>query len=186
MTDKNMLIQKATELGAKVAGVVSVNDILFEPEYRKLCESNACGKFGTNWMCPPHVGDIHELILAAKKYEYGLVFQSVYELEDSYDFEGMQAASRQHKKIVSALREAVIGLPTIKKGLMMGSGGCGVCRPCEFANNKPCPFPDKAIPSLEAYGIAVSELSTLADMKYMNGQDTVTYFGMFLYEDVKS
>ncbi len=186
MTDTNLLIQKAVELGATAAGVIAVKDILFEPEYRKLCESNACGKFGTNWMCPPHVGDIHELIAQAKGYEKGLVFQSVYTLEDSYDFEGMMQAGKEHKKLTITLRDELMELPSFEKYLMLGSGSCGVCKPCEIKNDKPCPYPERAIPSLEAYGIAVSELAALADMKYMNGQDTVTYFAMFLYEDKKA
>jgi hypothetical protein len=37
------------------------------------------------------------------------------------------------------------------------------------------------MPSLEAYGINVSELAKSAGMKYINGQDTVTYFGAVLF-----
>ena len=49
----------------------------------------------------------------------------------------------------------------------------------------PCRFPEKAIPSLEAYGINVSRLASAAEMKYINGQNTVTYFGMVLFEEKK-
>ena len=35
--------------------------------------------------------------------------------------------------------------------------------------------------SLEAYGIHVSKLAKAADMKYINGQNTVTYFGGVLF-----
>ena len=38
--------------------------------------------------------------------------------------------------------------------------------------------------SLETYGIAVSELAALAGMNYINGSDTVTYFGAVLYKEV--
>lgn len=46
---------------------------------------------------------------------------------------------------------------------------------------EPCRFPDRAMASLEAYGVAVSELAEACGMKYINGQSTVTYFGAFLY-----
>jgi hypothetical protein len=37
------------------------------------------------------------------------------------------------------------------------------------------------MPSLEAYGINVSELAKAAGMNYINGQNTVTYFGAVLF-----
>jgi hypothetical protein len=37
------------------------------------------------------------------------------------------------------------------------------------------------MPSLEAYGVNVSGLASVAGMKYINGQDTVTYFGAVLF-----
>ncbi|MBM3710008.1 MAG: DUF2284 domain-containing protein, partial [Actinobacteria bacterium] len=35
--------------------------------------------------------------------------------------------------------------------------------------------------SLEAYCMNVSTLAELCNMKYINGQNTVTYFGAFLF-----
>ena len=40
---------------------------------------------------------------------------------------------------------------------------------------------EQAMPSLEAYGVNVSQLAKTAEMKYVNGQDTVTYFGAVLF-----
>jgi hypothetical protein len=37
--------------------------------------------------------------------------------------------------------------------------------------------------SLEAYGFNVSRLAAAADMKYINGQNTVTYFGAVLFKE---
>jgi hypothetical protein len=37
------------------------------------------------------------------------------------------------------------------------------------------------MPSLEAYGVNVSKLAASAGMKYINGQNTVTYFGAVLF-----
>jgi len=41
--------------------------------------------------------------------------------------------------------------------------------------------PDRAMPSLEAYGINVSLLAKTSGMKYINGANTVTYFGAVLF-----
>jgi hypothetical protein len=39
-----------------------------------------------------------------------------------------------------------------------------------------------AVASLETYGVNVSKLAPAAGMKYVNGQDTVTYFGAVLFD----
>ena len=49
------------------------------------------------------------------------------------------------------------------------------------ADGLPCRFPQKAIPSLEAHGIHVSKLAEACGMRYINGQNTVTYFGAVLF-----
>ena len=69
-------------------------------------------------------------------------------------------------------------------GLFMGAGGCRICKRCAKLDNEPCRFPEEAMSSLEAYGANVSALARSAGMKYINGVDTVTYFGaVFLKED---
>jgi predicted metal-binding protein len=69
----------------------------------------------------------------------------------------------------------------LNKVLHLGAGGCGVCEVCAKRTGEPCRFPEKAMPSLEAYCINVSELARAAGMKYVNGQNTVTYFGAVLF-----
>ncbi|MBM3714098.1 MAG: DUF2284 domain-containing protein, partial [Actinobacteria bacterium] len=65
--------------------------------------------------------------------------------------------------------------------LQLTAGECSVCQVCAQVENKPCRFPEKAISSLEAYCMNVSTLAGLCNMKYINGQNTVTYFGAFLF-----
>jgi hypothetical protein len=48
MVDLNQLTDKAIELGAAAAGMIKTSDIQFSEEFRKLCEQNSCGKYGTN------------------------------------------------------------------------------------------------------------------------------------------
>ena len=67
------------------------------------------------------------------------------------------------------------------EALHLGAGGCRVCPVCANREDKPCRFPEKALSSLEAYGINVSKLAELAGMKYINGQNTVTYFGAVFF-----
>ena len=113
----------------------------------------------------------------AQSYQKALVYQTVGKLEDSYDFEGMMEAARLHNELSRALAKWFATLPFAKK-LHLGAGGCGVCAK---RTNEPCRHPELAMPSLETYGINVSELAASSGMKYINGQNTVTYFGALLF-----
>ena len=75
----------------------------------------------------------------------------------------------------------VFEIADMNKVLHLGAGGCGVCEKCAKQTGEPCRFPTLALASLEAYGVNVSELAKTAGMKYINGQDTVTYFGAVLF-----
>ena len=176
------LIEKLLEWGAYKAAVVNVADIEFDRRFREQCASNACGCYGKNHMCPPDVGDIDELIARAKSYDKALVYQTVSELEDSYDFEGMMEAGKRHHQLTNRLRKAVAA-HGLRNVLHLSVGGCRECPICARADNLPCRHPEVATPSMEAYGIAVSKLATRAGMKYINGQNTVTYFGTLLYKE---
>lgn len=175
------VIEKVLELGATKAAIIPVDKIKFSAEFRKACESNACGMYGRSWTCPPHVGAIEELIEKAKGYETALVFQLIGTLEDSYDFEGMMEVGQQMSDLTQAVHDSL--LPEYPEALYLGAGGCKICETCAIREEKPCRFPEKALPSLESYGIAVSQLASAAGMKYINGQDTVTYFGAVLVKE---
>lgn len=168
------------ELGAYKAAVIEVKDISLDRSFRDMCAQNSCGVYGKCWTCPPDVGDIDELMERVGRYDYALVYQTVSELEDSFDFEGMMEAKKRSYGITHQLRKALDAIP-FQKALHLGAGGCGVCEVCAKRTNEPCRFPERAMASLEAYGINVSQLAKAAGMKYINGQNTVTYFGAVLF-----
>ena len=172
--------EKAIELGAFKANVIETKDIVLDRAFRAMCESNACGMYGRCYMCPPDVGEIDGLMREVGNYDYALVYQTVTELEDSFDFEGMIEAKKRTYPLAQSLRKVFADM-NVTRVLHLGAGGCGVCKTCAKKTNEPCRFPEKAMPSLEAYGVNVSELAKAAGMKYINGQDTVTYFGAVLF-----
>lgn len=180
---ENKLFKKlfdiALELGAYKAAVIDVKDISLDRSFRDMCTSNACGMYGRCYVCPPDVGNIEELMSEVKKYDYAFVYQTVTVLEDSYDFEGMIQAKKLTYPIAQKLRVIFndLGIPA----LHLGAGGCGICETCAKQTKEPCRFPELALPSLEAYGINVSHLALASDMMYINGQNTVTYFGATLF-----
>ncbi|MDE7219149.1 MAG: DUF2284 domain-containing protein [Oscillospiraceae bacterium] len=179
MNDLERLRRIALDLGAYRTGAVKVDEIHFEPEFRKLCESNACGMYGKSWMCPPDIGPVEDLIAQAKQFRQALVFQTVDTLADSYDFEGMMAAGEKMNRLMAAVRQQADEMG-LRRRLLLGAGGCRVCQRCAKVNGQPCLYPGQALSSLEAYGINVSVLAPQAGMKYINGPNTVTFFGAVL------
>lgn len=166
--------------GAFKANIIETGLVETDRSFRDMCASNSCGVYGKCYMCPPDVGEIDALMAEVKKYDYMLVYQTVSELEDSFDFEGMVAAKKRSYPLAQAVRKA-FEEKKIRKALHLGAGGCGVCETCGKKTGEPCRFPELAMASLEAYGIHVSKLAKAADMKYINGQNTVTYFGGVLF-----
>ena len=163
--------------GADKAGYVKVSQVVFDPVLRTYCEANSCGNYGKNHTCPPGAGDIHALIEKAKRYDHMLLFQTIGQLEDSLDYEGMVEAGKRNHEVIKKVNKALLGLGA----LVLGAGGCPLCERCTARVNEPCRFPEEAITSLEAYGINVSTAAGQAGMKYINGANTVTYFGAVLF-----
>ena len=174
------IINKIKELGADNANIIDVKDICLDSSFRKMCASNACGMYGRNYQCPPHIGDIDILMNKVRSYDKAIVYQSIYEIEDSYDFEGMMAAGKKHNKLTHKLHQYLKQNKQDLSYLLLSAGGCKLCDKCAILTNEPCRNKDFAISSLEAYGINVSLLAESANMKYINGINTVTYFGIIL------
>ena len=174
------IIASTLSKGATRASIIETSSIKTDRIFRDMCAANACGVYGKCYMCPPDVGDIEVLMAEIQNYKYALVYQTIAELEDSFDFEGMIEAKKKSYPLAQSLRKVFADM-NISKVLHLGAGGCGVCETCAKKTNEPCRFLDKAMPSLEAYGVNVSELAKSAGMKYINGQNSVTYFGAVLF-----
>ena len=174
------LREKLANAGAYEYGIVNPREVEFSEEIRKLCEENKCRRYGTTWACPPAIGTIDECRERALKYNTMIVFSGKFDLEDSYDFEGMMSAMKGFKEIAGRLADEV--RPVIDNYLILSNEGCGTCEKCTYPDN-PCRFPDKVHGSIEGYGIAVSKLAVQTGIRYNNGANTVTYFGALLYND---
>lgn len=182
MIDLKHLAKKAKELGAAASAVIDTADIEFVPDFRAACEANTCGKYDKNWMCPPAVGPLEDLKAKALESSEGVVFQTVYPLEDSFDFEGMQQAETVHEKVFRSLFEYIESTPNVDTFLALNVGACKYCQECTYPDGKPCRFPEKAAASPEAYCIDVNALLTKYGIPYNNGTNTVSFVGLFLFK----
>lgn len=182
MINEREVISATLEVGFSGAEIIPVGKISLSAEFREACAVNRCGVYGKCWMCPPDVGDIYELMAKVGEYSHGLLYQLISPLEDSYDIEGMTAARKAHSRLGRELyRQLRPMLP--QNSLHLSCGGCGVCKRCSKLDGEPCRFPEEATPSLEAYGVNVSETVKGTSLKYINGANTVTYFGLILFRE---
>ena len=180
MNNLNQLVEKAKKLGA-AAAVLNTSDIRFVEDFRKACEQNSCGKYGTNWMCPPAVGSFEELKAKVLKLSEGVVFQTVYKLENSFDFDGMTQAAKVHDRIFRNILKYIRSNKNYKGVFPLNVGACKVCEKCTYLDGEKCRFPDKAVASLESYCIDVTALVTGCGIPYNNGPNTVSFVGLFLF-----
>lgn len=170
----------AIEKGANYTALIKINDIRFSTEFRDICETKTCGAYGTNWMCPPYIGDIQKLMLEAQSFEEGLVIQTITQLQDSFDIEGMLGAGKVINDLARELKNSDIA-KNLGGVLVLGSGACGYCEKCSVLRNIACPFPEMAVSSIEAYGMDALSLAKAGNLNYINGQNTVTYYSLILF-----
>lgn len=180
--ERNNLINAALTAGAAKAAIIDAAQIVLSAEFRGICETNQCGGYAKCWMCPPYIGPIGELMEKVRSYPKALLYQTIFEIEDSYDIEGMFEAGAKHAQVSQSVQQEMV--PLIGKPFLhLTCGGCHLCPTCAKRSEEPCRFPGKALPSLEGYGVDVYQTVKDTPLKYINGQNTVTYFGMVLFSE---
>lgn len=171
----NIAADDLKALGFDSFAVIRTEDVTFSPEVRKMCEVNRCGRYGTSWACPPGCGTLEECVAKCRVFENCAVFSRAYELEDSFDFEGMMEGHDRFAKASAKLRDMIEG-----NFLLLSVEGCSKCGKCTYPD-LPCRFPETLSGSLEGYGIFVNRLAAAAGIPYSRGPNTVSYFGAVFF-----
>lgn len=179
MVDYEKILNEAIEFGFDAGNILDVSKLNFLPEVRQMCESARCGAYGKNWACPPHCGTIEECEADTRRFEKGIIVQTVTQLEDSFDIENMELGAKKNSKLVADFSK---NLKEKYEVLVLGAGACRVCGTCACPQ-EPCRFPGKRISSMEAYGLLVSDVCKDFNLKYINGANTVTYTNCFLIKE---
>jgi predicted metal-binding protein len=177
-TEKPMILEQFEQaLGGRgyEQGIVAVSDIVFSEEFGRSCA--VCCNYNTRWNCPPVVDSMEEQKKRIRAYRWAFVFSTTYATEGPFDFEGMFfTALGAHRTLTIEMYER-FG----RKHPIFGAGGCHLCKHCAYP--EPCRFPGKVVSSIEAAGIDVTRLSRSAGLTYNNGENTVTYFSMILFNE---
>ena len=173
------IVQFAKQKKYDNIAIIDTSDITFESELRAFCESNACGKYGTSWCCPPGCGDAETLKKKILGYKKGMVVQKIYPLEDSFDLEGMRDASYKFNELFYGMDD-FINNSYKEDHYSLKASSCKLCDKCRYPDQE-CKNPEKARPSVEACCINVILLCQSCGIPYMNGKNTVSYVALFLF-----
>lgn len=173
------LIEEALLAGFSQAGELNVKTLKFMPEVREMCAADRCKSFGKNWTCPPYCGTLEEFSQKTALYTKGILVQTIEQLEDDFDYETMMSTMEVHKESFEQFKNILQS--RYPKLFPMSAGACTICGECTCPDS-PCRFPDRAVPSMEACGLFVSQVCTESKIPYNNGRNTVTYTSCFLLE----
>lgn len=146
-------------------------------EVRRMCEANTCHMYGKCWSCPPGCGTLDECREKVSRYHEGIIVQTVGELEDELDGEGMMEAESRHKDNFYAFEKT---LRRLYPGMLaIGAGCCTKCKTCTYPDH-PCRFPGEAFSSMEAYGMLVTQVCQANHLDYYYGPCSIAYTSCYL------
>ncbi len=172
-----MWCERARSLGFDEAVAFSPAVLRAREDVRAMCAADKCGAYGKNWTCPPHCGDLSSCQEKMRSYRHGLLVQTVGRLNKTIDTKAYRETENRHLEQFSHLCDAI--RRQYPHALCLGTGGCRVCKSCAWPEE--CRFPDKAVSSMEGYGLFVTEVCRAAGLQYHHGEKTITYTACVLY-----
>ena len=172
-----MLEKLARTVGFEQTAPLNPETIKLKQEVRDMCASGKCARYGHSWSCPPHAGSLEESGEKIAGCREGILVQTVQEIEDAFDGEGMMEAERLHKERFYAMQDHLAAI--YPNHLAISAGTCTRCKECTCPDS-PCRFPEKAASSMEAYGMLVLEVCKANGLGYYYGSDKIAYTSCFL------
>lgn len=134
---KDTYLVMAKEMGALDAALIGPDDVKLDPRCYLKC-IYGCPDWGTQWTCPsaPGAVSMEQFKEMLERYRYILLIRT--------------SNKKDNQKISYAIeRQAYID----GYYFAFSASDCGLCASCAFP--KPCKFPHKARPAMQALGIDV-------------------------------
>ena len=171
------LVEQAKGLGFDTA-------VLFDPalleareDIRTMCTADKCGIYGKNWGCPPYCGTVEACQQKIHTYSNGILLQTVGYMNKSIDSKCYRDTERRHLENFYAFADLI--RKEHPEVLCLGAGGCRICKTCAYP--EPCRLPEKAVSSMEGYGLFVTQVCRDCGVSYYYGDKTITYTACVLY-----
>lgn len=179
MPDYKILAALAGECGFTHCAPLDVSTLEIMQEVRDMCSADKCDGYGKSWSCPPACAALEEIRATVGMFTSGILVQTVGEIEDGYDWEGITEAGVRHKANFAKMRDA---LEAVCSGVLaMGAGSCKLCGSCTYPD-APCRHPDRMEVSMEANGLLVSKVCAANGLAYNYGQGKIAFTSCFLVD----
>jgi predicted metal-binding protein len=177
MVEIERLEKLGLEAGFSHVALLDCSTIELKEEVRQMCEANTCHKYGRCWSCPPGCGTLEECREKVGRYRWGILVQTVGELEDALDGETMMETEALHKEHFYAFEKIL--RQQYPSMLAIGAGCCTKCKTCTCPD-APCRFPDQSFSSMEAFGMLVTQVCQANHLAYYYGPCTIAYTSCYL------
>ena len=167
--DLENLRAKALDLGADRATVINTKDITVSEAVTFKCRVPRCPNYGTSANCPPHAPTPAEFRLVLADFSQAILFNKRFDPEVMISPD----KERERREAFASIFQLAADLESAAfyAGHYLAFGlGAGSCKKvfchaqksCAVLTGQACLFPALARPSLEAVGIDVFQLATLA------------------------
>ena len=177
MLDYNELEKIVKECGFTHYAPLDVSTLEFLQEIRDMCNPEKCRSYNKSWSCPPACPPVDEIRENVKTYTHGIIVQTVGDLEDSLDWDGIMETGARHKENFGKMKNILD--EENNQIIAMGAGQCSVCETCTYPDN-PCRFPEKMEVSMEASGLFVSKVCKDNNLTYNYGSEKIAFTSCFL------
>ncbi len=166
----------------------SPSDIPFSDRVFTICETD-CKRYGHSWACPPHAGDLTANIERIKKYHHCLVFSTIWEVTDAWNFDACLEVRKQHEVMTREIRKKVLGHFGLEEeslaenpnpDIYFLSAGCAICEECSCPDSE-CKHPKERLMTMESHGILAVSLVEKLGLTSMYDGTTTVYFTMILF-----
>ena len=164
------IAKEAKALGFDTTAAFDPEILEARQDIRDMCSGDKCGIFGKNWGYPPYCGTVEECQRKMRSYTRGILLQTTGHMTKSIDSKCYRETERRHLANLYALADLV--REYCPDALCLGAGGCRICRKCAYP--EPCRFPEKAMSSMEGYGLFVTQVCRDAGVPYYYGEKTIT------------
>ena len=171
-------LEEARKLGFDVAVTLDPQALITREAIRSMCAEDKCGAYNKNWTCPPAIGTTEECQKKMHRYTRGILVQTVGHMQKIVDSRCYRETEKRHIENFHALAEVI--RREHPQALCLGAGGCRVCKQCAYPS--PCHHPEKAVSSMEGYGLFVTQVCRDAGVPYYHGEKTITYTACILIE----
>ena len=175
------LIAMAMECAFTQAEVIPVQELVFDSSFRKYCEENKCGNFGTNYACPPYCETPEQMKERVTAYAYALVMMSRFDVENALDPAQVIPTKNRHMERTFLLVGKAADLPACRNSMLISGSPCMLCGECRMKKNLPCPSPEKRYSCVSAYCLDVMALAKACSMEISWELNQISYFSIFLF-----